>query len=263
MTYVLVAILLATPGTSRRRLQHCLAQPKAPTSSSPARSCINSTGGFAGGYSLVRWERWVADIHDVTFLQLGANQGPGPHEPVWEYATRCGWRGLTFEPTNGTFTRLCANYAPFFTLVKPIRAAVSNFTGAGQMEHITRYCPRGECNKLIDLTRQPVPMKSEAVDVVTLERAVHELRRAFLPHRELDRLDLLVVDVEGQEETVLGAPLPHPKPELVLYEHKHLQPTVKARIDASLRRQGYRFLSDIPHPAKNGFHWGDHLYGLR
>ena len=72
-------------------------------------TCLNAKGGFAGGYSLVRWERYLPDITNVTFIQLGANSGPGPHEPIYEYATRCGWTGLAFEPINSTFENLCRN----------------------------------------------------------------------------------------------------------------------------------------------------------
>lgn len=61
---------------------------------------------------------------------------------------------------------------------------------------------------------------------------------------------------------MLGTPLPRPRPRLVLYEHKHLQSAVKAHIDNTLKQQGYRFVADVMHPARSGFHWGDHLYAL-
>lgn len=70
------------------------------------------------------------------------------------------------------------------------------------------------------------------------------------------------MQVEGQENAVLGTPLPHPRPRLVLYEHKHLQTSVKTHIDNTLKLQGYRLVADVQHPARVGFHWGDHLYAL-
>ena len=250
-------------------LERC---PKPPQSapSPPAKQCFNSTGQFAGGHSLVQWERFLPDLTDVIFLQLGANRGPGKHEPIWEYATSCGWRGLAFEPINATFRALCRNYLPYAPRVEPVRAAVSNYTGSGSMLIKRRYCPFGECNHLISesMAATKDPTHLEEVEVTTLEAAWEELRvhcaadgRAPLP-----RIDLLVVDVEGHEWALLGdntnRPLPRPLPRLVMFEHKQLVPAEKAAIDAALKAQGYHLLADVGHPAKNNtMHFGDLLYG--
>lgn len=63
----------------------------------------------------------------------------------------------------------------------------------------------------------------------------------------------LIVDAEGEEGKILaGRPLPSPRPELVLYEHKHLERGVQNRINESLHKQGYRLATSIGHGAKPG-----------
>lgn len=202
--------------------------------------------------------------------QLGANRGPGPHEAIFEYAANCSWRGLAFEPVAATFDLLCRNYEPWRPHVRPVQAAVSNFNGPAQMALINSYCPRGECNRLTqrNTTRTGKLMPTEQVEVVTLARVWEELRRVkFLGgcKRCAQRVDVLVVDVEGQEEQVLyhGAPFPHPPPRLVLYEDKHLKASQKERIAGRLHSQGYTLIRQVLHPARNGaMHNGDVLYGL-
>ena len=54
-----------------------------------------------------------------------------------------------------------------------------------------------------------------------------------------------MVDVEGSELRLLGTELPSPRPRLVMYEHKHLQPLVKQKINSSLEMQGYRFVGGV------------------
>ena len=155
--------------------------------------CLNASGGFANRKvnPLVRWERYVIDITNVTFIQLGANAGRSQHDPVWEYATLCGWRGLAFEPGASTFASLCENYAPAFPLIQPVRAAVSDVRGDGYLEAGSSFCPNRQCEHLLPRGVATQGRRVQPVHLVTLEDAWTELRV-----RET-RVDLLVLDVSA------------------------------------------------------------------
>jgi hypothetical protein len=82
----------------------------------------------------------------------------------------------------------------------------------------------------------------ERVPVLTLARVWEELQRA---HGHASAVDLLVVDVEGSEARILGRELPWPRPRLIMFEHKHLQPKALLTINSSLEAQGYRFVGGV------------------
>ena len=51
---------------------------------------------------------------------------------------------------------------------------------------------------------------------------------------------------EGAEGKILGgAPLPRPRPSLILFEHVHLPRVQQETIDAKLLREGYKHLQDL------------------
>ena len=97
---------------------------------------------------LVSWQRYLPDVQNVTFVQVGANRGPGSHEAIWPYATGCGWRGIAIEPVNATFNLLRTNYAPF-PKVLPVHVAISDYEGQARLTLArSAFCPHGECNHL-------------------------------------------------------------------------------------------------------------------
>jgi hypothetical protein len=251
-----------------------------PAVTAPPGACLNATGGFAGGYSLVRWEKYLEVSRPLFFVQLGANRGKGPHDPIYDYASRCGWYGLAFEPTAATFGALCKTYAPF-PRVRPVRAAVADFEGVGRLQHVTRFCPSGECNSLLTKgmniawhQKRAGTNETEQVPVVSLPAVWKEVKewRRDLSLSTGDStpgpaIDIFVVDVEGMEVALLGSTksaLPEPRPRYILWEHKHIPPDGQKKIDARLKEQGYVYVADVPHPAKGGrvMHGGDSLYGL-
>ena len=90
----------------------------------------------------VRWEDYapsfLRDLRRVFVVQAGANCGKNTYkcaaggDPVWEYATACGWRGVMLEPVSYTFSALCYNYDRW-PRITPLRAAVSNVSGTRQI----------------------------------------------------------------------------------------------------------------------------------
>ena len=251
---------LAAPDPS---LAHCAAQPE-PTPPIRRFPCLNASrvlqlpltfgDPIARQVPLfIRWEDWHEylphDLGTVNFVQIGANCGKNTYgcavggDPVWSYATTCGWHGIAVEPVSYVFRALCRNYARW-PRVLPLRGAVADAAGWRTMK-----LAHGESNRLLlDESRgtksgrlRPRHVKNESVPVVTLAGLW-----AQRPRPE-DEVDILAIDAEGAEALVLAgsSPLPRPRPYLILFEHAHLPRTDQAAIDEKLQGEGYRLLAKL------------------
>jgi len=203
----------------------------------------------------VKWEEYLQSMHGVNFVQIGGNCGTNLPEcavggdPIWEYATRFDWKGIVLEPVPQIFSKLTANYLPY-TTVKPVQALVSNHSGVG------RILDRAETSHEISLSRK----KGVEVPTYTLETLWKDVFGA-----DQEKVDLLVVDAEGNEPKILSGAFPEPKPKLVLFEISNLQAAELAGIDANLKKEGYVLLKELKHQDKIGLTMApqDALYGLR
>ncbi|CAK0791670.1 unnamed protein product [Prorocentrum cordatum] len=185
----------------------------------------------------VRWEEYLKSMNGVNFVQIGGNCGTNLPEcavggdPIWEYATRFGWDGIVLEPVPHIFSKLTENYRPYPS-VKPVQALVSNHSGVG------RILDRSETSHEISLTRK----NGVEVPTYTLKTLWKEVFGA-----DKKKVDVLVVDAEGNEPKILSGEFPVPKPQLVLYEISNLQQAELDQIDANLRREGYVLLKNLVH----------------
>ena len=241
-----------TPPRHQPRMQRLAAQ-RCPrnvldrnTLPTPVRAhCLSPTTGRVtpakGELPLyVQWEDYVPhylkEVSNVSFVQVGANCGRNTKQcavggdPIWNYAASCGWRGIAIEPSPPTFTRLCTNYAALTPLVKPLNALITNAPGDAFISN------NGEMSSQL-----LVPPTGAARDSA---HRVAALRLADVWPKH--GASVLVVDVEGSEEQILGSPLPLPLPHLVFFEHFNLHKDAKARIHANLLAHGFCFLKNLP-----------------
>ena len=204
----------------------------------------------------MRWERWRsymanASLEGLTFVQIGANCGLNTNkcalggDPIWTYATQCGWRGVAVEPIKDLARQLHQNYA-HLPGVTPLHAAISNRSGTAMM------ASKRESSRMIISGKAPGRTES------TTMLSVSDLWRTAVLARGWARVDMLVVDVEGHEPIILRATLPRPKPALILYEFCHTKVWDQEAIDANLGRQGYHWLADVAHQTGPPV---DRLYG--
>ena len=202
----------------------------------------------------IRWEDYIRKViprrrfEDVTFVQIGANCGKNTFgcavggDPIWSYATMCGWHGVVVEPVSYVFKKLCKNYARWPQVI-PMRAAISDAPGITLMS-----LGAGEMNKVI-MSKNHIgaqvraPRRNESVPALTLGMLWQQALNATGPRE----IDILIVDAEGQEEAILAGPggastFPSPPPPLILFERAHLSKRQEKRIDVALRLQGYQLL---------------------
>lgn len=204
----------------------------------------------------VKWEDYLGkSLNDVTFVQVGGNCGTNlpdcavGGDPIWEYATRFGWNGIVLEPVPHIFSKLAANYKPFPS-VKPVQALVSNHSGLGKI------LDRAETSHEISLSRKT----GAEVPTYTLESLWTDVFGA-----NEKKVDILVVDAEGNEPRILGGKFPEPKPHYVLFEIANLPADQLDAIDANLQKNGYVLLEKLRHQDEVGLAMlpQDALYGLR
>jgi len=204
----------------------------------------------------VKWENYLGKyLHDVNFVQIGGNCGTNlpdcavGGDPIWEYATRFGWNGIVLEPVPKIFSKLTDNYKPYPS-VKPVQALVSNHSGVG------RIGGGGETSHEISLSRK----KGVEVPTYTLQTLWKDVFGA-----DKKKVDLLVVDAEGNEPKILSGKFPEPKPTLVLFEISSLQPEELDSIDRNLKKEGYVLEKQLKHQDKIGLTMApqDALYKLR
>ena len=186
-------------------------------------------------------------------------------DPVWSYATLCGWRGLAIEPVSYVFRNLCRNYARWPQVV-PLRGAVADVPGEAIIG-----LGGGETNKLLRKGTSRAG-RNETVPVYDLNSVWAEFRKLIAggpsdvaagagsglgrsKRRDSKmHVDVLVIDAEGAEPRILlgaagdGQPaknLPAPPPSIILFEHAHLKVRDQKAIHANLARQGYQHLADL------------------
>jgi len=215
----------------------------------------------------VNWEQFVPaylpSVVNVTFVQVGANCGKNTRlcakggDPIWTYAERCGWRGVAVEPVTATFLELCRNYAATTPWVRPLRALI---TDKAVMDRVSLM---GETSTGLRLERERLALQNRSVPVSdkTSEPVVGLTLRDIWP---AEGAAVLVVDVEGSEVAVLGRHrLPHPAPNLVLFESAQLPPSHLQQIDENLVRQGFNRVADLKHRDRYGKKMPpqDRLYG--
>ena len=274
-------------------------------------ACLNSTGritlplrwGDPVARQVPLWIRWeeyfpkyfrASRFEDVSFLQLGAHCGKntyscaGGGDPIWSYATACGWKGVAVEPVSYVFAKLCYNYLRWPAVV-PLRGACWSAPGQAQIS-----LGFGEDNWLALAPRQGQRSrgaKSQRVPLLTLAELWQAALRASAADSEhavaLPRApDILVMDVEGAEamcllggsggggssgaeSSAVWSPLAmlQPPPTLILFEAVWLTAANMSAIDAYLRASGYRMLAALPNwnPQTNSPHRfaANRLYGLK
>lgn len=245
----------------------------APTAAVPDASCRTPLRLPSDQVPLyVPWEQYLptGNARNVTFVQIGANCGANNPEcaaggdPVWAYAAACGWRGVAIEPVARTFLKLCKHYARLTPLVTPLRALVSDRTSSGGLVSVN-----GELSHAYNASRAQQPVRGGAARV---ERVPTVTLADVWPREHVPSSTsplVLVVDVEGSEEVLLGhGNLPTPLPDLVLFESVHLPPASRAVIHDNLSRQGYVRAAALRHndavarsSTKHAFH--DWLYARR
>ena len=198
--------------------------------------------------------RAFADAHpEAVFVEVGSNDGE-QHDHLRPFVLSRRWSGIMVEPVPYVFERLRHNYEgidrvrlenaaigaadgtqPFYYLVDASpdeRAGLPDwYDGVGSF---SREKVLGHAKHIPDVERRLV-----CAEVPTLTFA------SLCRKHDLDRVDLVVIDTEGHDwEIVRSIDLAAWRPELLVYEHFHLDPGDREACLAHVHAAGYRTMEE-------------------
>lgn len=189
-----------------------------------------------------RLRSYFRDAGQVTFVQIGAFDGVAgdPIRPL--ILEQESWAGLLVEPDAEAFTQLKSNYEAQADRLHFLNCAISDESGEvafysiakEELEGLPAWA--GEVASLdaahIKKWFPEVPVQSTTVQALSFEDAVARF--------DLQRVDLIVMDVEGLEGRLLGAiDLARYRVKFLLYEHVHLPTEEDLRIRQRLADEGF------------------------
>ncbi len=179
----------------------------------------------------------------VQCVEIGAHDGTSG-DPLFPLLSACpGWRAVLVEPQPHFFSRLQANYAgrPGLTF---LNVAISDFSGQREfylisLEEARRLGLPHWCNEIASFNRDHVQdaFPEAEVDACTIPVWTFAEAAAHLPD---SRADLVILDVEGHEQTILKSmDFDRHKVRFIIFEFKHLGGSL-AEIERLLRSHGFR-----------------------
>lgn len=153
-------------------------------------------------------------IESVKFIQIGANDGITV-DPIHELIKKGGvnWNGILFEPYYDTFIRLKKTYYGYDNLTL-INAAVCDFDGESIL-----YC--GNTDPHFTLSKNKA---KDMFDVEASEVTVDVVSpKTIIEKHNIDHLDLLQVDTEGRDFTILKSFIENDLlPKIIRFEYVNL-----------------------------------------
>lgn len=205
------------------------------------------------GYELVPIPRFARLLNeyvklnpDMIFVQIGANDGI-LFDNLYYFVTEHRCKGLVVEPLSDYFERLSLNYKSY-PQITPVRLAVHP-----SATRCTLY--RVDSSHLSSLPNwtagiaslDPAHYRRTGID----GRHIIEETVDSMPLMELlgrygiGELDLLQVDTEGFDAEVIAMiDFARIRPVIIKFEHINLEPDVRARTLALLKRNGYECVQD-------------------
>ena len=163
---------------------------------------------------------------DVFFLQVGANDGL-MDDPIHFLVRKYGWWGVLLEPDPQLFERLKENYSGVDGPIL-VNAALSPINGKTTFyrirmdEKMPNWCALlgSFWREVILSNKNDVPeIETHIVEDRIESISFHSLVARYKP----PRIDLIVIDTEGYDLEILRQlDLIRFRPDLIVYEHKHL-----------------------------------------
>jgi FkbM family methyltransferase len=183
---------------------------------------------------------------EIRYLQVGAFDGVSG-DPIYPLIEKHGLRGCLVEPQGDAFQKLQANYTRFsgpdFVFVN---AAIGEQDGTVPLYRIKPgssgpdWLPQIACldRRFLEGLSDVVPGVESLIEVEQVPCLTFTtLFRKF----GIQDIDLLQIDAEGRDAEILELfDVPHRRPAIVHFEHKHLSEPAYERCLDSLIPLGYK-----------------------
>lgn len=196
---------------------------------------------------------------NFTFIQIGANDGQF-RDPISAFIKEYNWTGVLVEPIRGYFLQLEKNYDGCPNVVFE-NVAIADYNGQFKMYRvkdnvpfIARWYKGISSYNRAHLLKHRKSFKSINKNIVEEKVQCLTLTELARKHK-IKRLNLLILDVEGYEYHIIKqVPRLSFRPEIIYYEHRHLDHESKAKCHNLLCSLGYhisyRYENAIAHIGK-------------
>ena len=196
--------------------------------------------------------RYAAWKKNVEFVQIGAYDG-AYLDLLHPFVRGGDWRGLLVEPFPAAFERLQQTYADQPGL-RFEHCAVTAHDGAALLYYLD--IPRAQRDRYPEWMPAVMSLKCEHVlahlnEYPELVDCLKQLSvpalslRTLLAKHGLPAVNFFACDAEGLDAAiVLQLDLKTAPPEMVLFEHRHLDARALAAVDRVLQQSGYELLRD-------------------
>jgi len=184
------------------------------------------------------------DSSDFFFVQIGANDGK-TGDPIHKFVMKYHWNGIVVEPIKSYFEMLQKTYEGNQNLIFE-NAAISDVHEEKKifrMKENVKHLPKGLQG--IASFHKTTLMRHNFV-LPDFEKHVTEETVSCMTFKELinkhrvEKVDLLCIDTEGHEFTILKQLKTVPvRPDIIYYEHKHLSQDEKRACEKFLSDLGY------------------------
>jgi FkbM family methyltransferase len=185
------------------------------------------------------------------FIQIGANDGK-KFDPMYLYVKKYHWAGILIEPVDYVFNKLKENYKG----IKDIsfeNVAIGEKNGTSIF-----YTLRKEDNKDLPLWYDEIGsffkanllkhrdrIKELDKKIVEQEVVVSTLKSVCVKNK-VTNVDLLVIDTEGYDYHIIKQlPLLSFKPQMIIFETRHLTQIEKKKCGSILKKLNYRIIEGL------------------
>ncbi len=183
----------------------------------------------------------------VFFVQIGSNDGING-DPLRELIVgNEEWKGIFVEPVQYAFDRLRSNYTSESRFVFE-NVAIAEHIGEADFFYVSENAKRELPNlpywydQLGCFNRDHLVkhLNGNLEPFIIKQRVKCETLSSLLHRNRVAKVDLLHIDVEGFDYRVLKQiDFIRYRPEIILFEHEHLNPDDKRSARALLTRSGY------------------------
>ena len=184
-------------------------------------------------------ERLAERSHEFQVIQVGACDGVSA-DPIHSWIRRFGWKALLIEPQPEAFARLQQAYEGVAGI------EMTNVAVAAEPGRLTLFRPKvtsgDDTSSLLTASFRPNPTLASRgqIEEVVVEAVTFD---QVLKRSEIDRVDMLQIDVEGMDGELLRLfDFGRYMPSIVHYEHRHLSYGERRQCRLMLQELGYELI---------------------
>ncbi len=189
-------------------------------------------------------ERLDLELSDFFFVQIGSNDGI-IHDPLFQYINRYHWRGILVEPIDYYFERLKENYKNnpqlvFENVAISEKQEIRDFYRVREGLDFLPAWSKGLGTFYPRVLLKHRWMIPKLKNYIVKERVSCISLKQLLERHRVEKINLLMIDTEGYDYAIIKQlNFDIIKPNIILYEQKHLNNIDKKNCEQLLISQRY------------------------